>query len=128
MGKKKLQGADGINFQMQLTIKGLETVTFPKETLTNESGKDIAWIECLGGKVSAYVNLPHAVRPNNIQPFQLSDCIQIDLISDKVIEYMKAYLKKHMKGVFTNAGRTHISRHYIEAQTQNGNTGLQYAD
>ena len=27
MGKKKLQGADGINFQMQLTIKGLETVT-----------------------------------------------------------------------------------------------------
>lgn len=47
MGKKKLQGADGINFQMQLTIKGLETVTFPKETLTNESGKDIAWIECL---------------------------------------------------------------------------------
>ena len=26
MGKKKLQGADGINFQMQLTIKGLETV------------------------------------------------------------------------------------------------------
>ena len=77
MGKKKLQGADGINFQMQLTIKGLETVTFPKETLTNESGKDIAWIECLGGKVSAYVNLPHAVRPNNIQPFQLSDCIQM---------------------------------------------------
>lgn len=102
MGKKKLQGADGINFQMQLTIKGLETVTFPKETLTNESGKDIAWIECLGGKISAYVNLPHAVRPNNIQPFQLSDCIQIDLISDKVIEYMKAYLKKHMKGNYSN--------------------------
>ena len=102
MGKKKLQGADGINFQMQLTIKGLETVTFPKETLTNESGKDIAWIECLGGKVSAYVNLPHAVRPNNIQPFQLSDCIQIDLISDKVIEYMKAYLKKHMKADYSD--------------------------
>ena len=48
MGKKKLQGADGINFQMQLTIKGLEQ----------------------------YIN---------------------------------------NKGVFTNAGRTHISRHYIEA-------------
>lgn len=30
--------------------------------------------------------------------------------------------------MFTNAGRTHISRHYIEAQTQNGDTGLQYAD
>ena len=33
-----------------------------------------------------------------------------------------------IKGVFTNADRTHISRYYIKAQTQNGNTGLQYAD
>ena len=102
MGKKKLQGADGINFQMQLTIKGLETVTFPKETLTNESGKDIAWIECLGGKVSAYVNLPHAVRPNNIQPFQLSDCIKIDFVRNQVIEYMRSYLQKHLKDKYSD--------------------------
>ena len=26
MGKKKLQGADGMNFQMQLTIKGLSLI------------------------------------------------------------------------------------------------------
>ena len=26
MGKKKLQGADGMNFQLQLTIKGLESI------------------------------------------------------------------------------------------------------
>lgn len=102
MGKKRMQGADGVNFQMQLTIKGLETATFPKESITNESGKDIAWIECLGGKVSAYVNLPHAVRPNNIQPFQLSECIQIDLINNKVVEYMKAYLQKHLKGNYSD--------------------------
>ena len=88
---------------MQLTIKGLETVTFPKETLTNESGKDIAWIECLGGKSFCLCeSATRSSRPNNIQPFQLSDCIQIDLISDKVIEYMKAYLKKHMKGNYSN--------------------------
>lgn len=53
MRNKRMQGADRINFQMQLTIQGLETTTFPKESVANDSGKDIAWIECLGGKVSA---------------------------------------------------------------------------
>lgn len=33
MGKKKLQGADGINFQLQLTIKGLEQASFDKNHL-----------------------------------------------------------------------------------------------
>lgn len=41
MGKKKLQGADGMNFQLQLTIKGLESINLPEENLTNESGNDI---------------------------------------------------------------------------------------
>ena len=38
MGKKKLQGADGMNFQLKLTIKGLESINLPEENLTNESG------------------------------------------------------------------------------------------
>ena len=58
MGKKKLQGADGMNFQLQLTIKGLESINLPEENLTNESGNDIMKISCWGGKLSAYVNLP----------------------------------------------------------------------
>lgn len=41
MGTKKLQGADGMNFQLQLTIKGLESINLPEENLTNESGNDI---------------------------------------------------------------------------------------
>ena len=56
MGKKKLQGADGMNFQLQLTIKGLESINLPEENLTNESGNDIMKISCWGGKLSAYVN------------------------------------------------------------------------
>ena len=47
MGKKKLQGADGMNFQLQLTIKGLESINLPEENLTNESGNDIMKISCL---------------------------------------------------------------------------------
>ena len=50
MGKKKLQGADGINFQLQLTIKGLEQASFDKKPLKNQSGEEYAWIECLGAK------------------------------------------------------------------------------
>lgn len=61
MGKKKLQGADGMNFQLQLTIKGLESINLPEENLTNESGNDIMKISCWGGKLSAYVNLPRLV-------------------------------------------------------------------
>lgn len=97
MGKKKLQGADGMNFQLQLTIKGLESINLPDENLTNESGNDIMKISCWGGKLSAYVNLPNAIRPNNVQPFQLSDCIKIELVRNQVIEHMRSYLQKHLK-------------------------------
>lgn len=102
MGKKKLQGADGINFQMQLTIKGLESINLPEENLTNESGNDIMKISCWGGKLSAYVNLPNAIRPNNVQPFQLSDCIKIELVRNQVIEHMRSYLQKHLKDKYSD--------------------------
>ena len=61
MGKKKLQGADGMNFQLQLTIKGLESINLPEENLTNESGNDIMKISCWGGKLSAYVTVPNCI-------------------------------------------------------------------
>lgn len=67
MGKKKLQGADGMNFQLQLTIKGLESINLPEENLTNESGNDIMKISCWGGKLSAYVNLPMNNRVEEIR-------------------------------------------------------------
>ena len=105
MGKKKLQGADGMNFQLQLTIKGLESINLPEENLTNESGNDIMKISCWGGKLSAYVNLPNAIRPNNVQPFQLSDCIKIELVRNQVIEHMRSYtapLKAIPYGVYAN--------------------------
>ena len=103
MGKKKLQGADGMNFQLQLTIKGLESINLPEENLTNESGNDIMKISCWGGKLSAYVNLPNAIRPNNVQPFQLSDCIKIELVRNQVIEHMRSYLQKHLKDKYHQA-------------------------
>lgn len=102
MGQKKMQGADGMNFQLQLTIKGLESINLPEESLTNDSGNDIMKISCWGGKLSAYVNLPNAIRPNNVQPFQLSDCIKIELVRNQVIEHMRAYLQNHLKDKYSD--------------------------
>lgn len=111
MGKKKLQGADGMNFQLQLTIKGLESINLPKENLTNESGNDIMKISCWGGKLSAYVNLPNAIRPNNVQPFQLSDCIKIELVRNQVIEHMRSYLQKHLKDMGHTTPYQYFTKH-----------------
>lgn len=102
MGKKRLQGADGMNFQLQLTVAGLESINLPEETLKNDSGNDVIKITCWGGNLSAFVNLPHAIRPNNVQPFQLSDCIKLELVRNEVIEYMKDYLQKHLKDKYSD--------------------------
>lgn len=102
MGQKKMQGADGVNFQLQLTVAGLESINLPEENLVNKSGNDIMKISCWGGKLSAYVNLPNAVRPNNVQPFQLSDCIKIDLVRNQVIENMRSYLQRNLKDKYSD--------------------------
>ena len=102
MGQKKMQGADGVNFQLQLTVAGFESINLPEENLANESGNDIMKISCWGGKLSAYVNLPNAIRPNNVQPFQLSDCIKLELVRNQVVEYMRSYLQKHLKSKYSD--------------------------
>lgn len=92
MSAKKLQGADGLNFEMKITVALLENHSFPKESLFNESGNEIATIECLTGNLKVYVNLPRAVRSTNVKPFQLSDCKEIDSVRIRVVEFIKLYL------------------------------------
>ena len=102
MGNKKMQGVDGLNFQLQLTVAGLESINLPEETLKNKVGNDIIRVTCWGGKLSAYINLPHAIRPNNVQPFQLSDCIKLELVRNQVVEYMRSYLQRHLKDKYSD--------------------------
>ena len=46
MGKKKLQGADGMNFQLQLTIKGLESInTTPYQYFTKHLHRYNEWVQ-----------------------------------------------------------------------------------
>lgn len=101
MGVKKQQGADGLEAQLQLTVLGLESLNLPEERLKNEASKDVIRVKCWGGRLSVYVNFPHAVRPNNVQPFQLSDCIKLELVKSQVVEFMRAYFRKHFHGKYT---------------------------
>lgn len=97
MNNELLQGADGLNFELQMAFVGLENINTPKESLKNELGNDIVTISCYGGKLSVYVNLPQAIRPTNVKPFQISDCIKLKMVRNMVIEYIKLYLQKYLK-------------------------------
>ena len=93
MSAKKLQGADGLNFEMKLTMALLGNHNFPKESDWNEKGNEIISVEVQSGKLLVYVNLSHAVHPTNVYSFQLSDCIGIDNIRIRVLDFVKQYLK-----------------------------------
>lgn len=108
MGVKKQQGADGLEAQLQLTVLGLESLNLPEEGLKSDAGKDIIRVKCWGGRLSVYINLPHAVRSNNVQPFQLSDCIKLELVKSQVVEFMRTYFQKHFHGKYTKEFWSHL--------------------
>ncbi len=97
MSAKKLQGADGLNFEMKLTMALLGNHNFPKEREWNEKENEIITVEVQGGSLLVYVNLSHAVHPTNVHPFQLSDCIEIDNIRIRVLDFVKQYLKVYLE-------------------------------
>ena len=97
MSAKKLQGADGLNFEMKLTMALLGNHNFPKESDWNEKGNEIISVEVQSGKLLVYVNLSHAVYPTNVYSFQLSDCIEIDNIRSRVLDFVKQYLKIYLE-------------------------------
>lgn len=100
MGMKKLQGADGLNFELQMTVSGLKARNFPEESL-HKRGNNIVTVGCWGGKLSVYINLPHAIRSDNVQPFQLSDCKNIESVRKEIVEFLNSYLKKHLRDEYS---------------------------
>ena len=97
MSAKKIQGADGLNFEMKLTMALLGNHNFPKESDWNDKGNEITSVELKNGKLLVYVNLSHAVHPTNVYPFQLSDCGEIDNIRIRVLDFIKQYLKIYLE-------------------------------
>ncbi len=99
------QGLDGMNLEYTLKIDHADNLYLPKETIRNDLGNAKVVIGCIGGKLCAYVNAVHCIRPNNVKPLGISDAIRLEIIQNDVLGIMRAYLKKHLKD--------HYSEEYI---------------
>lgn len=95
------QGLDGMNLENLLSIEGAERLYLKAESKPNDDRKTIAEISCVGGRLLAYVNVVHCIRPNNIKPMTVADTIELELIKSKVIGFMSDYLKKHLQGQYS---------------------------
>ena len=103
MNKKKgLQGLDGLNAEYSINLENAKHLYLPLEELKNEVGNTVVKIECIGGKIRTYINVVHALRPNNIKPFGIADAIKLELVNEKVIGFIKAYLQKNLQNQYSD--------------------------
>ena len=100
--KKCQQGMDGMNLEYVLGLQGAEHLYLPEEVLKNNDGNTVVSISCVGGKIKAYVNAVHSIRPNNIQPFGIVDTIKLELVKSEVVDFMRGYLKKHLRHKYSD--------------------------
>ena len=103
MNKKKgLQGLDGLNAEYSINLENAKHLYLPPEELKNEVGNTVIKIDCVGGKIRAYINVVHALRPNNIKPFGVADAIKLELVNEKVIGFIKTYLQKNLQNQYSD--------------------------
>lgn len=100
--KKCRQGLDGMNLELILGLED-ERLYLPLEELKNEAGNTIVSVECIGGKVKAYVNAVHQIRPNNVKPFGIADAAKLELVKSRVTDFIQRYLQKHTNGRYSGA-------------------------
>lgn len=102
MNKKKgLQGLDGLNCEYSINLENAKHLYIPAEELKNDADNTIVKIDCVGGKIRAYINAVHALRPNNIVSLGIADTIRLELINEKVICFMKDYLRRNLKSQYS---------------------------
>lgn len=100
--RKCRQGLDGLNVEYVINLEDLKHFYSAPETLKNKDENTIVKIECTGGKVKAYVNVVHRIRPDNIKPLGIADAIKLELVREQVLEFMKEYLRKHLANRYSN--------------------------
>ena len=91
-------GLDGLNVEYTLELADAEEICLPQEKLKNEADETIASIQCVRGKITAYVNVVHCIRPNNVKPFGIADAIKMELAREQIIDFMKSYIQRHLSG------------------------------
>lgn len=103
MNKKKCQqGLDGMNLEYSLNLDNAKDLYIPEEELKNKAQQTVVKIVCIGGKVRAYVNAVHALRPNNVKPLGIADTIKLELVQSEAVEFIKTYLRKNLKNQYSD--------------------------
>lgn len=91
------QGLDGMNLEKVLSIEDAEQLNLQADKTFNNEEKIIARISCDDGKLLAYVNAVHCIRPNNVKPLTIADTESLELIHSKVSGFMNDYLKRNLQ-------------------------------
>lgn len=101
--QKCKQGLDGLNIEYVLNLNNLKHFCAEPEYLRNKRGNTIVKIEFTGGKLKAFVNVVHLVRPDNVKSFGITDAIRIELVREQIIDFMRGYLRKTLKENYSEA-------------------------
>ena len=91
-------GLDGLNVEYTLELADAEKIYLPQEELKNKDGETIVSVQCVRGKITAYINVVHCIRPNNVKPFGIADAIKMELAREQIIDFMKSYIQRHLSG------------------------------
>ena len=99
--KKCQQGLDGMNLEYTLGLEGMENLYLPERELKNEANNTIVRISVVGGKIRAYINAVHSIRPNNVRPLGIADAIKLELVQSKVTEFIRSYLQENLQSKYS---------------------------
>lgn len=103
LNKKTLRsGLDGINLEYTIELGGMDKLYLPVKEVNNEADNTIVRIECIGGKVKAYVNPVHVIRSNNVKPFGIVESIKLEMVRNRVMEVMRSYLQEHLQDKYSD--------------------------
>lgn len=91
-------GLDGLNVEYTLELADAKKICLPLEKLKNEADETIASMQCVRGKITAYVNAVHCIRPNNVKPFGIADAIKMELAREQIVSFMRSYIQRHLSG------------------------------
>ena len=100
--KRSLAGIDGINFEMCISVSGLESVNISEEIKKNSEGNIQMSCRVFGGKLLLFVNLPCLVRNDNTQPFQISEAIKLEVLKMQAVNFIQQYLKNGLKEKYSD--------------------------
>lgn len=97
-----ISGMDGINAEYTIQLGGMDKLYLPVKEVNNEADNTIVRIECLGGRLKAYVNPVHVIRSNNVKPFGIVESIKLEMVRNRVMEVMRSYLQEHLQDKYSD--------------------------